>query len=36
MNRKIKVKILNYSIIDLKIIMMKIEVIFDISYDLKC
>lgn len=36
MNRKIKVKISNYSTTVLKITMMKIEVILDISYDLKC
>lgn len=36
MNRKIKVKTSNYSTTVLKITMMKIEVILDISYDLKC
>lgn len=36
MNRKIKVKISNYSTTVLKITMMKKEVILDISYDLKC
>lgn len=36
MNRKIKVKTSNYSTTVLKITLMKIEVILDISYDLKC